>query len=117
MDVNVKLDSVYTAATKPPSETGAVANTAVATDVASGASADATASSKDVGSAVKLIDQYIKASSRDLEYSMDQVRGIAVVKVVATETGEVIRQMPTEEALKLADNMAKSGSVLFDGKV
>jgi flagellar protein FlaG len=115
MDVNVKLDTVYTTATKPQSEIGTAAP-AVA-EAASGASADAKAAPKDVGAAVKLIDQYIKASERDLEYSIDQVRGVAVVKVVATETGEVIRQMPTEEALRLADSMTKSGSVLFDGKV
>lgn len=119
MDVNVKLSTAYTAATKPSSEISATAEPAVAL-VASGASADSgdtSAKTAALDSAVKAIDQFIKATERDLEFSIDQVRGIAVVKVVSTETGEVIRQMPTEEALKLADNISKQGSVLFDGKV
>jgi flagellar protein FlaG len=119
MDVNVKLNTGYTPATQPSSETTGTAEQLVSAVVtgASTHSADASAKAATVQSAVKAIDQYMKASERDLEFSIDQVHGIAIVKVVSTETGEVIRQMPTEEALKLADNVSKQGSVLFDGKV
>ena len=117
MDVNVKLNTAYTAATKPSSETIAPAEQAVSTTTAIGASADSSVKPVSADAAVKAIDQFIKASQRDLEFSIDQAHGIAIVKVVSTETGEVIRQMPTEEALKLADNMDKQGSVLFNGKV
>jgi len=117
MDVNVMLNAAYTAATKPSSETIAPAEQAVSTASATGASADSSVKPATINSAVKAIDQFLKASERDLEFSIDQAHGIAIVKVVSTETGEVIRQMPTEEALKLADNMDKQGSVLFDGKV
>ncbi|MGI4836750.1 MAG: flagellar protein FlaG [Janthinobacterium lividum] len=119
MDVNVKLNTAYTPATQPSSETTGTADKLVSTVVtgASTDSADPSVNAANVQSAVKAIDQYIKASERDLEFSIDQVHGIAIVKVVSTETGEVIRQMPTEEALKLADNMSKQGSVLFNGKV
>ncbi len=115
--MDVKLNTAYTAATKPSSETTVPAEQVVSTTTATGASADSSVKPATVQSAVKAIDQFLKASERDLEYSIDQAHGIAIVKVVSTETGEVIRQMPTEEALKLADNMDKQGSVLFDGKV
>jgi flagellar protein FlaG len=127
MDMSVKLNTVYPAANKTLNDTtdtsAAVTAAAASTQVASVAtsttttSTDSVAAADKLGSAVKLIDQFIKASKRDLEFSIDQVRGIAVVKVVATATGEVVRQMPTEEALKLADSLSKAGSVLFDGKV
>jgi flagellar protein FlaG len=117
MDINVKLNSVATTPTQLQSEAAVFAGRSAGT--ATGASsADTDTSVKDIGSAVKVIEQYLKASERDLEFSIDQVRGVAVVKVVSTQTGEVIRQMPTEEALKLADSLSKNqGSVLFDGKV
>jgi flagellar protein FlaG len=117
MDVNVKLNTAYAAATKPSSDTTAPAEQAALTVNATEASADPSVKPASVDSAVKAIDQFIKASQRDLEFSIDQAHGIAIVKVVSTETGEVIRQMPTEEALKLADSMDKQGSVLFNGKV
>lgn len=113
MDVNVKLNTVATAST--PLQGGSASTSGQATAVDS---TDSAAGAKDINGAVKLIEQYLKESQRDLEFSIDQVRGVAVVKVVSTETGQVIRQMPTEEALKLADSLSKNqGSVLFDGKV
>jgi flagellar protein FlaG len=39
-----------------------------------------------------------------------------VVKVIATESGEVIRQIPSETALKLAQNLSDASSLLFDTK-
>jgi len=37
-----------------------------------------------------------------------------VVKVIATHSGEVIRQLPSEVALKLAQNLADPNSLLFN---
>jgi flagellar protein FlaG len=39
-----------------------------------------------------------------------------VVKVIATESGEVVRQIPSEEALKLAESLNTASNVLFDAK-
>ncbi|MCF9007355.1 flagellar protein FlaG, partial [Pseudomonas carnis] len=33
-----------------------------------------------------------------------------------TDSGEVIRQIPSETALKLAQNLSDAGSLLFDSK-
>jgi flagellar protein FlaG len=37
--------------------------------------------------------------------------------VIATETGEVVRQLPSAEALKLADSLKNANSLLFEAKV
>jgi len=37
-----------------------------------------------------------------------------VVKVIATQSGEVIRQLPSETALKLAQSLSEASSLLFD---
>jgi flagellar protein FlaG len=40
-----------------------------------------------------------------------------VVKVIATESGDVIRQIPSETALKLAQSLSQASHLLFDDKV
>jgi flagellar protein FlaG len=58
----------------------------------------------------------VQASQRNLDFSIDDTTGKVVVKVIATDSGEVIRQIPSETALKLAQNLSDASSVLFDSK-
>jgi flagellar protein FlaG len=68
-------------------------------------------------SAVKQMEQFFQSVHRNLEFSIDDKSGKVVVKVIATETGEVVRQLPSAEALKLADSLKNANSLLFDAKV
>jgi len=67
--------------------------------------------------AVKDIQEFVQAAQRKLDFSIDDITHEVVVKVIATESGEVIRQIPSEVALKLAQSLHHAGSVLFDDKV
>lgn len=67
--------------------------------------------------AVKDIQTYVNTSQRNLEFSIDDSTHDVVVKVIATDSGEVIRQLPTEAALKLAQSLADGRSGLFDVKI
>lgn len=67
--------------------------------------------------AVSDIQEFVKASQRELGFSIDDSTGTLVVKVIATDSGEVIRQLPTEAALKLAQSLAESNGLLFDDHV
>ncbi|CAD5202236.1 Flagellar protein FlaG [Pseudomonas sp. FEN] len=62
------------------------------------------------------IEKFVQSIKRNLEFSIDEHSGQVVVKVIASETGEVVRQIPSEEALKLADNLSSASHVLFDAK-
>lgn len=53
---------------------------------------------------------------RDLKFSVDDETGQMVVKVTDASTGELIRQMPSEEALKLAQRLDEARSLLFKAK-
>lgn len=64
--------------------------------------------------AVSAIQEYAKASERQLDFSIDDSTGQVVVKVIARHSGEVIRQLPSEEALKLAERLEDANSLLFD---
>jgi flagellar protein FlaG len=67
--------------------------------------------------AVKDIQDFVTTSQRNLEFSIDDSTHEVVVKVIATDSGEVIRQLPTEAALKLAQSLADGNSGLFEVKV
>ncbi|MFV3326144.1 flagellar protein FlaG [Pseudomonas sp. NY15372] len=64
--------------------------------------------------AVSAIQEFVKASERQLNFSIDDSTGQVVVKVIARQSGEVIRQLPSEVALKLAQNLKDANSLLFD---
>ncbi|KPM63634.1 flagellar protein FlaG [Pseudomonas monteilii] len=70
-----------------------------------------------VKSAVSEIEKFLKASQRNLEFSTDEESGKIVVKVIASDSGELIRQLPSEEALRIAHSLGDVNSVLFDAKV
>lgn len=54
-----------------------------------------------------------QAMQRNLDFSIDESSGRMVVKVTDSASGEVIRQMPTEEALRLAESLDEMRSLLF----
>jgi len=73
--------------------------------------------SKDLKAAVQEMEKFFQSVRRNLEFSIDEGSGQVVVKVIATETGEVVRQLPSAEALKIADSLKNANSLLFDAKV
>lgn len=74
------------------------------------------ATKEEVSDAVKQIDQFVNANKRNLDFSIDEGTGDVVVKVIASSTGEVIRQLPSAEALKLAESLKESKLNLFESK-
>jgi flagellar protein FlaG len=52
--------------------------------------------------AVENINKSLKQSNKNLEFSVDTDTKKVLVKLVDTETGDVIREFPTEEALAIA---------------
>lgn len=58
---------------------------------------------------VSKMNEYVQSIQRDLSFSVDESSGEVVVKVFSRQTNELIRQFPTEEALKLAEHMKEHG--------
>lgn len=69
-----------------------------------------------VTSAVAQINQTLKKLSQDLEFSLDSDTEKAVVKVVDQQTKEVIRQIPTAEALEIAKALDRVQGLLIREK-
>ncbi|KEF31685.1 Flagellin protein FlaG [Marinobacter nitratireducens] len=59
----------------------------------------------DLEGAVSQLNDFVQAVHRDLQFEVDNELGQTVVKVVDQETQEVIRQMPDEVALRLAEKL------------
>ncbi|MGB5827175.1 MAG: flagellar protein FlaG [Pseudomonas mandelii] len=66
--------------------------------------------------AVQEIEKFVQSVKRNLEFSIDEPSGKVVVKVIASDSGEVIRQIPNEEVLKLANSLNDASSLLFSAK-
>jgi len=59
-----------------------------------------------VTAAVTRLNDYVQNVQRSLEFSVDQQTGRTVIKVLDAETHQVIRQIPPQEVLALAQELS-----------
>lgn len=124
MDMSVKLNLSYPGAR--PTESVADKPVARSADAPRGSdtlepkavsAAEKGTDTEKVRNAVSEIEKFLSSTRRNLEFSTDEESGKIVVKVIASETGELIRQLPSEEALRIAHSLSDVNSLLFDAKV
>jgi flagellar protein FlaG len=72
--------------------------------------------SLDIGEAVERLLAQVQNVQRDLSFSVDDSTGDLVVQVVDGESGKVVRQIPSEEILRLAERLDEMRSLLFEAK-
>lgn len=63
--------------------------------------------------AVKHINKSLQANGQGVEFSIDEDSKRLVVKVVDQETREVLRQMPSVEALQIAKGLDRAQGMLI----
>lgn len=102
----------------PAAYTGAAASSEASSDqpaVRQGQAAaeDAGQMYEQVDNAVTSIQSFVQNIRRDLNFSVDDSSGRVVVKVTDRASGDVIRQLPSEEALRLAESLEEVRSLLF----
>ena len=119
MDMSVKLNLSYpaakqtTVADKPAQKP--LAETAPVVAVKEESKGTQTEQEK-LKMAVQEIEKFVQSVKRNLEFSIDEPSGKVVVKVIASGSGEVIRQIPNEEVLKLANSLNDANSLLFSAE-
>lgn len=68
--------------------------------------------------AVSQLNDFVQSVQRDLQFEVDNDLGQTIVRVVDQETQEVIRQIPDEVALRLAEKLQQDEPLtLFNIKV
>ena len=81
-------------------------------------------SNTELQQAVDVVNQAVSLEQRSLSFSIDDASGRSVIKVIDYETDELIKQIPSEELLKVAqdikrlqEEMGQSIGLLIDNKV
>ncbi len=97
----------------PVSTTQHVAGTQIANPVAQAESTKKTYTREQVNQAVEAINKTIQAASQNLEFSVDKDTRDVIVKVIDQQTKQVLRQIPTEEALDIAKSLDKLQGLLI----
>jgi flagellar protein FlaG len=103
--VSVKRSGEPVAAT--PSEARAVSATKEPTQAPAQVPPDA-----QLADIAKQLDSYIRSVSRSLEFKVDAQSGRTVISVRDAQTGDLIRQIPNEEALRFAQ-MAEEQTIVL----
>lgn len=62
-------------------------------------------SDEQIETAVSQLSNFVQTNSRQLNFSVDEGSNKQVVKVTDAESGKVIRQIPSEEILKLSERL------------
>jgi flagellar protein FlaG len=70
-----------------------------------------------IESVTKQIDSFLRSMNKSLQFRLDESTGRMIVSITDSETGEVIRQVPGEEALRIAQNLENRLSGMLDEKV
>lgn len=75
-------------------------------------------SEEQVKDAVSKLNEYVQSTERTLDFQMDEDSGKTVIKVFDKNSSELIRQIPNELALELAQNLNdEEPSLLFSAQV
>lgn len=80
-------------------------------------SADASLSPKALKELAKEVQSFLEELNVRLSFCFDDETGDLVTRVLNKETGEVIRQMPSKDMIKLRQKLKELRGVLFDAKV
>jgi flagellar protein FlaG len=71
----------------------------------------------DVGEVVARIRAQVQTLQRNLNFSVDKSTGEVVVQVIDGDSGKMVRQIPSEDVLRLAERLDEMRSLLFEATV
>jgi flagellar protein FlaG len=61
---------------------------------------------EELAKATATVSEFVQVVRRNLEFSVDEDTGMQVVTVTDAETGELVRQIPSQEILNIARHIA-----------
>ena len=67
--------------------------------------------------AIERLNDQVAQNARELGFSIDEATDRLVIKVTNKETGELVRQIPAEAVLQIADSLSDLRGLLFDGEI
>jgi flagellar protein FlaG len=73
-------------------------------------------STGDVQQAVSRLNDYAQSLRRDIQFSIDKSSGDTVIKVIDSNSGETIRQIPSEVMLAIAQSLDNAQGLFVNTK-
>ena len=67
-----------------------------------------------LSSAINMLNEQMAATQRGLGFSYDASKSSAVIKVTDVNSGAVVRQIPTEDVLKMAHHIDAMKGILYN---
>jgi flagellar protein FlaG len=67
-----------------------------------------------LSAAIGMLNKQMETTKRGLGFSYDESKKMAVVKVTDAASGEVVRQIPTEQVLKMAHQIDAYKGLLYN---
>jgi len=95
---------------------GVVAGVSKQSPISEGVAQIERRSSENIQAAARTIDSFVRDMGRSLDFRVDSSSGKQIVRVSNPQTGEVVRQIPTEEAVQIARSLNYLQSVLVSIK-
>jgi flagellar protein FlaG len=80
----------------------------------SGKSMPPASDSSEIMQAVSRLNGYVQSVRRDLQFRVDKSSDRVIVSVVDSESGEIIRQIPSEEVLAVASGLERAQGLIFN---
>lgn len=75
------------------------------------------AEATDLKTAVETVRTVVADLQRQLQFTVDEDSGRTIITVIDRNSGEIVRQIPSEEILQIAERVANGGSInLIDGQ-
>jgi flagellar protein FlaG len=72
----------------------------------------AAAPAPDLSRAIAVLNRFLADSQRSFRFQVDDASGRTIVRIVNPETGEVVRQIPSEDVLAAARALRDAGNLL-----
>jgi len=69
-----------------------------------------------IESVTRQIDSFLRSINKSVQFRVDQATGEMIVTIRDDSTGEVIRQVPGEDALRIAQRIEDQLSAMLDEK-
>ena len=112
------IDSLSNLVTTAPAAVPAQARPSARTEpTVSAQGQPAPVESEQVQRAAETINRQLQTVAPNLRFSVDEDTGKTVVRVVDTDTGEIIRQVPSEEVLAISRSIDRLQGLLFHQEV
>ncbi|MEH6651604.1 MAG: flagellar protein FlaG [Motiliproteus sp.] len=100
-----------------PQNTIKQVDAAAKAEASAGSVEQAQVSAEKLQASIEQLNQFMKEGQRSLAFTVDKSADEVVVKITDRDTNELIRQIPTEEALAIREHLDKVMGMLFSEKV